>query len=85
MHDLEYVSMTETFSPDTGSTTGSSTETCFRNTLPLVARNKILSNAMDFSLGTSPVINPSLTCLDESVVVSYETGHHRSLNTITEE
>lgn len=46
--------------------TGSSTEVCLKNTLPLVARNKILSNAMDFSLGTRPAKNPNLTGFDES-------------------
>lgn len=60
-----------TFPPDTGSMTGSSSTACFRNTLPLVARNIIRSKAMDLSLGTSPVRNPNLTCLDESVVISY--------------
>lgn len=55
-----------TFSPEIGSMTGSSTSLCLRSTLPRVARKRILSKAMDFSLGTSPVINPNLTCLDAS-------------------
>lgn len=56
----------DTFSPETGSVTGSSTAVCLKNTLPLVARNKILSNVMDFSLGTRPARNPNLICFDES-------------------
>lgn len=60
-----------TFSPETGSVTGSSTAACFRNTLPLVARNRILSNAIDFPLGTRPVRNPNLTCFDWSAVFPY--------------
>jgi len=60
-----------TFSPETGSTTGSSTAACLMYTLPLVARNIILSNGMDFSLGTRPVINPNFTCFDDSFNISY--------------
>lgn len=61
----------ETFSPETGSVTGSSTADCLRNTLPLVARNRILSKAMDFSLGTSPEMEPNFTCFDESIAISW--------------
>lgn len=63
--------MVQTFSPEMGSITGSSTADCRRNTLPLVARNRILSNAIDLSLGTSPARNPNLTCFDGSIDISY--------------
>ena len=60
-----------TFSPEIGSGTGSSTAACFRNTLPLVARNSILSNAIDFSRGTRPERNPKLTGFDWSADDSF--------------
>jgi hypothetical protein len=60
-----------TFSPETGSMTGSSTAACLVYTLPRVARNIILSNSIDFSLETRPVINPNFTCFDDSIDISY--------------
>lgn len=57
--------------------TGSSRTACFRKRLPLVARNNIRSNAIDFSLGTRPVKYPSLTCLDESADISYKIDQQR--------
>lgn len=68
---LKFKILVSTFSADKGSRTGVSTGTCFRNTFPLVARNNILSNAIDFSLGTRPLMNPKLTCFDWSVCNSY--------------
>lgn len=68
-YDVKQIQMM-TFSPCTGSVTGSSTTFCFKKTLPLVARNRILSKAIDLSLGTRPLTNPSLTCFDRSVVIS---------------
>lgn len=64
-----------TFSPDAGSVTEPSSTDCFKKTFPLVARNRILSKANDFSLGTRPVTNPSLTCFDGSVTISYKNKH----------
>lgn len=68
-----------TFSPETGSVTGSSTTACLRKTLPLVARNRILSNAKDFPLGTRPVRNPNLTCFDGSVDDSCKAAKQKEL------
>jgi len=65
---LEWV----TFSPDKGSRTWCSTTACFRKTFPLVARNRILSKGIDFSLVTRPVINPNFICFIEYAVVSYK-------------
>ena len=66
--------MLVTFSPEMGSVTGFSTTACFTKILPLVARNRILSNAIDFSLGTRPVRNPNLICFDGSVDISFKTA-----------
>ena len=71
-----------TFSPDTGSVTGSSTVACLKNTFPLVARNKILSNTMDFSLGTRPAKKPNLTCFDESTDNSFTTKQTSGTNSL---
>jgi hypothetical protein len=60
-----------TFSPETGSVTGLSIGSCLKNMLPRVARNNILSNAIAFSFGTSPLTKPTFTCLAGSVDISY--------------